>query len=272
MTTTGISPKSHYQGFTLIELLVVIAIVAVLAALLLPALSRAKAQGQKAQCINNFRQLHVAAQLYGNDHHDQLPRNHFQGDYYGPGENWVGGAMSWDSHPDNTNTFLLTGEGQGRIGKYLDNPSIFKCPSDHSWVEIEGKRHNRVRSVSMNMRVGDGRPLYLDRFAYQYTKWSMFHRPADTMIFIDEHEDSIYSGAFFVTTPQNSARAFWGLPGSRHRGAGTLSFADGRVEVHKWVDPRTVKPVERTTPNNGFQMPNNPDAVWIVQHAYFPTY
>jgi prepilin-type N-terminal cleavage/methylation domain-containing protein/prepilin-type processing-associated H-X9-DG protein len=254
-------------AFTLIELLGVIAIVAVLAALLLPALSRAKAQGQKAQCINNFRQLHLAAQLYGNDHGDQLPRNHLQGDYYGPGENWVGGAMSWDSHPDNTNTFLLTGEGTGRLGQYLNNPTVFKCPSDQSWVEIEGKRHNRVRSVSMNMRVGDGRPLFLDRRAHQYVKWSSFHRPTDTFLFVEEHEDSIFAGAFAITPPESAEYGFWGLPASRHRGAGTLSFADGSVEVHKWLDPRTVKPVDRVTPFNGFPMNSNPDAIWIVAHG-----
>ncbi len=259
-------PAGH--GFTLIELLVVIAIIGVLAALLLPVLSRAKAQGKKAQCINNFRQLHLAAQLYGNDHNDKLPRNHFAGDYYASGENWVGGTMTWDSNPQNTNTFLLIGEGNGRLGQYLKQASIFKCPSDESWVEIGGQRHNRVRSVAMNMYVGDGSPRLNNRDAYQFTSWSTFLRPAHTLVFIDEHEDSIFSGWFPVTTPENSMNAFWGLPGSRHGGAGTVSFADGHVEVHKWMDSRTVKPVERLTPFNGWQMPQNPDAFWIVDHAF----
>ncbi len=257
--------------FTLIELLVVIAIIGILASLLLPALSRAKEQGRKAQCINNFRQLHLAAQLYGEDNNDKLPRNHPSNDFYKPGENWVAGWMSWDSKPDNTNTFHLIGDGPGRIGRYLNNASIFKCPSDMSWVLIDGRKHDRVRSVAMNMRVGDARPMLLDHVAYQYTKWSMFHRPADAIVFVDEHEDSILGGRFWVTSPQNMWRAFASLPGSRHGGAGTFSFADGHVEVHKWQDPRTVKPVGRTNSLEGWIMPNNPDAAWVVNHAYFPT-
>lgn len=122
----------------------------------------------------------------------------------------------------------------------------------------------------MNIMAGDTRPGIFGVLANQFVRWADFRRPSDTVVFIDEHEDSIYGGAFPITTPRNSVNAFWGLPGSRHRGAGTLSFADGRVEVHKWVDPRTVKPVERFVPFNGWQMPNNPDAVWIVQHTFFP--
>jgi prepilin-type N-terminal cleavage/methylation domain-containing protein/prepilin-type processing-associated H-X9-DG protein len=258
-------------AFTLIELLVVIAIIGVLAALLLPALSRARAQGKKVQCINNFRQLHLAAQLYGNDHLDELPRNYYSGDYYEPGENWVGGVMSWDSNADNTNTFLLVGDGNGRLGQYLKQASIFKCPSDKSWVEIHGQRHNRVRSVALNVFMGDTRPnRFHVRDGYQYTTWSSIHRPSFSLMFVDEHEDSLYGGAFFVTTPENSENSFWGFPGSRHRGAGTLSFADGSVEAHKWIDPRTIRPMQRRTLTlEEVRTPNNPDAIWLVEHAFF---
>ena len=261
--------KNSESGFTLIELLVVIAIIGVLASLMLPALSRAKESGRTTQCVNNFRQLQLALQLYGEDNNDRLPRNHASGDYPEFGANWVGGFMSWDSHPDNTNTFLLVGEGSGRIGHYLNGPSFFKCPSDKSWVTIDGQKHNRVRSVSMNMYVGDRSPLTGDRAFYQYTKWSQFHRPGATLMLVDQQEDSLLAGWFWVEW-RNPELGFLGLPGTRHRGKGVLSFADGHVEVHKWQDPRTVVDVARTN-RNGLASANNTDALWLNEHSAFRT-
>jgi prepilin-type processing-associated H-X9-DG protein len=123
----------------------------------------------------------------------------------------------------------------------------------------------------MSSFMGDIRPKgFQVRNGYQYTTWSSIHRPSFTLMFVDEHEDSIFSGAFALTTPENSVNAFWGLPGSRHRGAGTLSFADGSVEVHKWLDARTVRPVQRKPLTvDDVQMPNNPDAIWLVERAFF---
>jgi prepilin-type N-terminal cleavage/methylation domain-containing protein len=195
------------RGFTLIELLVVIAIIAVLAALLLPALSRAKQQGQKIECMNNLRQLQLAWQLYADDHDGWLPRNDGGGQdagrfYYKYA--WTAGWLDYEANnSDNTNTWVMMNNSHGTIGAYTASAGIYKCPSDKSWALNGGQRHNRVRSYAMNSLMGSKQYSYINPNATYWVYWrqaDLGKAPplADHFVFIDEHEDSINDGFFHL--------------------------------------------------------------------------
>src|SRR5271157_5070903 len=139
------APTLNQSAFTLIELLVVIAIIAILAAMLLPALSRAKVKAQGIYCMNNLKQLQLPVMMYADDNQERFPEN--PGLATGPPA-WVHGQMTWDAlsqpNPQNTNTTLMT---SGEIGSYVaQNAGAFKCPADI----MRGARGPRVRSYSMN--------------------------------------------------------------------------------------------------------------------------
>ena len=260
------------RGLTLVELLAVIAIVAVLAALLLPALSKAKAKAQAVQCFNNLLQLQIAWYLYADDYTDKVAANNV-GESAGKGveyPSWVAGAMTYETtsgfnfvYADNTNFLNLVPGMFGSIGSYTKNPLIYKCPADKSWALISGARHLRVRSYSMNGYVGD--PYRAgDHHVFRKTVEITDPSPSKTFIFIDEHEDSINDGYFYGSMYGE----FWiDLPASRHNGASsTLSFADGHVESKRWLDPRTSKPIERIK-LYGLPSPNNPDLFWLMERT-----
>jgi prepilin-type N-terminal cleavage/methylation domain-containing protein/prepilin-type processing-associated H-X9-DG protein len=216
------------RGFTLIEVLVVIAIIALLAALLLPALAQGKARAQQTACANNLKQLALAWFLYADEHDDLLVNNHGINETLLRRENWVNNLQDLLTSDGNTNTALVT---SGHLAPFLGNSTaVFKCPSDKS-VAQNGPR---LRSYSMNSLVGDPGEL-TNRFnpqLVQFFRLETIPNPAQIYVFLDENPDTINDG-FFMNRWEDYV---WGnLPGSDHNGGANLSFADGHVERHRWV-------------------------------------
>ena len=148
--------KARPAGFTLIELLVVIAVIAILAALLLPALAKARERAEAIACLNNTHQLALAWQLYADDHEGLLPYNlGMNGSSFRTNINWVNNVMTWDLSSDNTNTATIT---EASLGPYVSGATgIYRCPSDWALSAVQSAAgwDHRIRSYSMNAMVGN---------------------------------------------------------------------------------------------------------------------
>jgi len=254
------------SGFTLIELLVVIAIIAILAGMLLPALSRAKTKAQGIECMGNFRQLTLAWLMYAEDSGDKLPNA------YAGAMPWVNGSLNlndggnrsnWDVEQDIKKSPLLPYCGQ--------NTAIWRCPADKSTVKVGTVVRPRVRSMSMNNWFG----------GTEWTSgWRMYKKlsdltdpgPSMTWVFLDEREDSINDGEFCVDMSGYPDRpGNWYLvdyPASYHNAAGGFSFADGHAEIRRWKDSRTVPKLQRNQELRlNVPSPNNQDVLWMQERS-----
>jgi prepilin-type N-terminal cleavage/methylation domain-containing protein/prepilin-type processing-associated H-X9-DG protein len=251
--------KFGSQAFTLIELLVVIAIIAILAAILLPVLSAAKARAWEASCINNKHELQMSWQMYSQDNNDEVVLN-VPGNLSTP-IGWENGLLNWQaSNSDNTNAAKVI---QGLLGSYTAQiDGVYKCPADQYPVPGEGVR---VRSISMS--------CFMNRYEAaadltNYTKVTTIRKPADLLVFLDEHPDSIWDGMFSF----NAAGNEWvDIPASFHNGRGCgFSFVDGHAELHQWLDGSTIIPVRFTSTaiGNVYALPPFRDITWFRQHAY----
>jgi len=252
-------------AFTLIELLVVIAIIAILAAMLLPALAKAKGRAHAISCMSNTRQLMIGWILHATDNQDALMSNR-------P----VEGGMGWlASSFDNTNASLMIDPQQSQMANYVRAAGVWKCPADsYSKSGVPGPR---VRSLAMNaglavgIEVDPNAPTTLGRtYLKRAAKMTDLNRPGPSMVFVflDEHPDSINDSLFHVIAGRSLADAEWrDLPASQHYGGGAnFSFADGHSEIRKWLEKSGANATFR--PVTYADMPNlsvraSRDYVWV---------
>lgn len=260
-------------GFTLIELLVVIAIIAILAGMLLPALSKAKSKAQGILCLNNNKQMMYAWRFYADDNEGKLV----------PAYQRINGIPDWtgDSNlsldhprrPDNWDHERFT--KQSSLWNYCGGSlGIWTCPADKSFgINDQGQRVPRIRSMAMNNWVG-GPPWSQSGSGWRtYRKESdiVHPGPSQTFVLIDERNENINDGYFVVDMrgyPDNPAFTHLvDYPSRYHNNAATLAFADGHSEIHRWTDSRTLKPfqTENLQLNNHF--PNNEDVRWMQERS-----
>ena len=260
-----------WAAFTLIELLVVIAIIAILAAMLLPALSKAKRRAMGISCMSNSKQLVTGFIMWTHDNDDRCLYSWSGADPNGTPA-WCDGWMG--SPPDAINEALIR---NSPTFTYLSSLQVFRCPSDRSAFFLQGKSNPRIRSYSQNGFIG---------YAGGYTapnsppfksvvKMGDLTRPgpSDVYIFLDEHENSINDSHFlpFKDLKAFGNQAWLDTPSGRHGNGTGFAFADGHAEVHRWSDSNVEKIAYGANNTPTWQpgivgQPGPRDFAWLTNH------
>ena len=279
------------KGFSLIELLVVVAVIAILAALLLPALNKAKLRACGVHCMNNNRQLALGWIMYAHDNNDRIVYASDDGSGTANPKNqyaWTQQHLDFTTDPKNWD--INADITLGPLWPYYRNASIYKCCADHSYITVNGARKPRVRSISMNLYLGGFAGQMLNVWLANGSQYSqqLFLRlhqvssrgapgAAKTFLFLDEREDVINWGNYYTEmlgfSPRNPAQYQFtvDLPGFYHHRACGFSFCDGHAEIHRWHDDRTM-------PLQQYQVyviqlyvtPKDQDVAWLHDHSTRP--
>ena len=265
-----VRPQKHNTAFTLIELLVVIAIIAILAAMLLPALGRAKSRAQGISCMSNTKQLTLAWLMYANDNNDNIVTADNAG-----AKTWCAGWLTWDNYADNTNTLLLTDERYALLGIYVARQAkVYQCPADN-YVSPSQRSMGwtaRVRSVSMDGAMGEGYKAFDWCDPMKRISNLIKPQPSLAWVLVDEHPDSINDAMLYVNPkwPSPPAYQWTDVPASYHSGACGFSFADGHSEIKKWKNTSrpygTVYPVRFSGLNN-ISARSSVDYAWVAERT-----
>jgi prepilin-type N-terminal cleavage/methylation domain-containing protein/prepilin-type processing-associated H-X9-DG protein len=289
------------EAFTLIELLVVIAIIAILAALLLPALQKAKQQGQGVQCLSNMRQMVIAWRSYALDNREYLvlasaynaqdPLNKIA---------WTTNEMDFSPSSYNWDP-VASGLMNGPYYPYVNSLGVYKCPADTSAVNTPQGQKARLRTVSMNFFLGGfggynaSKGVGVGSWGADYPVYEkstdliagLSPGPVDTWVFVDERQDCINVGNYLADmygdTP-NEPQAYQfnqDMPGMYHDRSASYAFADGHASIQHWLDNRTTPPlatikdlgqggVNFPYPTDPFFVAYDVDVRWIQLHSVRP--
>jgi len=259
--------RAASAGFTLIELLVVIAIIAILAGMLLPALSKAKEKGMGVACLSNSKQLQLAWSLYNGDNDDRIvPNSGGSSTMANTNQFWNVGTIDHTASTyvqgNATNIYLFM---NALLGRYSQNAKLYRCPSDKYRHPLVGQPF--ARSMSMN-RWMNGSKSPASTTPYRLYKRAIeIGQPSDKFVFIHEDPTGIDDSLFTLAMGDTNTFVSCNGAAALHNGSTGLSFVDGHVELHRWVNltvSQGVPVINRMTPNP------TPDAVWLKARATDP--
>lgn len=226
--------------------------------MLLPALTKAKQKAQGAGCVSNLKQMQLAWHLYAEDNNNRLVLNQI-----GNNVNFTWAAGNLTLLAEATNAALLN---NSLLGRYTQTAAVFKCPADKT---LSGGAL-RTRSISMNMFFGGlangnpSSPRVNPATHVWFQRLDSILRPSDLWVFWDENPSTIDDcmGVVDISAAYQASKVMVNTPATYHNRAGSLSFADGHVEIHRWSHPNTLV--------GAYSVPGGEDYDWLAAHTSVP--